>query len=93
MSDASNTNPIHDLEPVFLEYNRDKLEKSNYPYVYLDSVGVREWQNIHSWCTVTFGTHRYTWAGNKFWFMTDDHLLLFLNVWMLDSVEDDLIPW
>jgi len=93
MSELLPIDQIHDLEPVFLGYNRDMLEQSNYPYIYLGWFGIHNWPHIHDWCISIFGKNRYTWAGDKFWFITDDHLLLFANVWMLDSLENDIEPW
>jgi len=58
------------------------LEDAGYPFVdtgmYIWEHG---WANLNTWCQREIGEDRYTWIGERFWFLDTGDATRFSLVW------------
>jgi len=58
------------------------LEDARYPFVDTGQwVWDDSWAKMLAWCQSEIGEERYTWIGDRFWFLDTDDATRFALVW------------
>lgn len=50
-------------------------------YYSVSLYNIANWSEAHLWCQKIIGKDNYSWAGNKFWFETEEKAFLFRLCW------------